>query len=116
MAVLHTSRADSDVMVYVNFEQWLNGGAMPVKGTKKWTRFVLDAPGAREVYLCGSFNDWELTSIPMKRDRNGRWTARLLLHPGLYEYRMRVDGEWADDPTAERVPNPFGTTNCWREV
>jgi 1,4-alpha-glucan branching enzyme len=67
--------------------------------------------------LAASFNDWALDKTPLKRTKNGRWTAQLMLAPGAYEYRFRVDGEWVDDPAAEgRVPNPFGTSNCVRQV
>jgi len=79
--------------------------------------FTLEAPEASEVYLCGSFNDWDLTRTPMKRNGNGQWKAQLMLPPGTYEYRLRVDGEWTDDPAAEKhVPNEHGSTNCVREV
>ena len=39
------------------------------------------------------------------------------LEPGQYEYRLRVDGDWTNDPQAEAyVPNTFGTENCVRLV
>lgn len=84
---------------------------------RKRVIFTLDVPEASEVYVCGSFNDWAPDRAPMTRTRDGRWRAQLLLAPGAYEYRFRVDGEWVDDPGAEaRVPNPFGTSNCVRQV
>ncbi len=83
----------------------------------KAVSFTLPAPEAQEVCVCGSFNNWELNGIPMKPSRKGEWKAQMLLPPGSYEYRFRVDGEWVDDPAApRRVPNPFGTMNCIRDV
>ena len=89
---------------------------MAVNGKRRVT-FALLAPEAREVYVCGSFNDWELTRTPMKPDGKGNWKALVMLSPGTYEYRIRVDGDWIDDPAAESyVPNSFGTCNGVREV
>jgi len=43
---------------------------------------------------------------------DGRWLKELILTPGVYEYRLVVDGEWMSDPRArETVTNPFGESN-----
>jgi hypothetical protein len=48
----------------------------------------------------------------MKSIGGGRYRAQLLLPPGDYQFRILVDGEWADDLDCERkVSNPFGTEN-----
>jgi 1,4-alpha-glucan branching enzyme len=86
-------------------------------GSRKRAVFRLFAPHAREVELCGNFNDWERARNPLKKDPAGVWKTQLLLTPGTYEYRYVVDGEWWDDPeAADRVPNGFGTQNCLRTV
>src|SRR4051812_37540592 len=80
--------------------------AMAVTAGKRRVIFSLAAPDASEVYLCGSFNDWDPMRTPMKRNGDGSWKAQVMLPPGTYQYRVRVDGEWADDPGAEeRIPN-----------
>jgi len=50
--------------------------------------------------LAGSFNDFSESLNPMQGpDRDGRFTLRLKLKPGVYEYRYRVDGRrWRSDP------------------
>jgi 1,4-alpha-glucan branching enzyme len=84
---------------------------------KKRVTFTFDAPEAKEVFLCGTFNDWCLDKTPLKRDARGKWKAQIMLAPGTYEYRLRVDGVWTNDPAADGVtPNPFGTENCVRQV
>jgi len=85
-------------------------------GGKRRVVFSIRAPEASEVFLCGSFNGWDLTRTRMKPDGEGQWRAQVMLVPGTYEYRLRVDGEWINDPEAETVPNPYGTTNCVRVV
>lgn len=76
-------------------------------------RFVVRLPQAEEVSLTGDFCGWDPQGIPLHHDGGVEWTLRLELPPGDYQYRLRVDGEWSDDPSApSRVPNPYGTQNC----
>jgi 1,4-alpha-glucan branching enzyme len=90
---------------------------MALANGKKRVTFSVAAPAATEVYLVGSFNEWDLTRTPMKADGKGAWKAQVMLPPGTYEYRIRVDGAWVDDPSADTyVPNPFGSLNAVREV
>ena len=72
-------------------------------------RFGYFQPDAREVFVVGSFNGWNPRANPLKRDSLGDWSLMLLLPPGEYHYRMMVDGEWRDDPSAQQTAmNPFG--------
>ena len=90
---------------------------MPKKSTTKRVRFELLAPDAQNVSVAGDFNNWDVRSLPMKRDTRGKWKASIALEPGRYEYRFCVDGTWQDDPKVpERADNPFGTQNCIRIV
>lgn len=83
----------------------------------KKTEFSLSAPSAQSVFLSGDFNQWDLSSHPLKRDKNGMWKISLNLNPGQYEYRFFVDGEWQSDPSCcDFVDNPFGTSNCLKIV
>jgi 1,4-alpha-glucan branching enzyme len=92
------------------------------KATKKnpkliKTGFGLLAPQARSVFLAGSFNQWNPSSHPLKKDRQGIWKISLPLNPGRYEYRFFVDGEWQNDPDCSSfIENPFGTVNCVKIV
>lgn len=82
------------------------------KSSKKQVHFKLEAPAAKEVYLAGSFNDWDLAARPLKKDAKGVWRTRINLEPGVYEYLYYADGEWMDDPQCEeRCLNEFGTYN-----
>ena len=67
---------------------------------------------ATQVCIGGTFNDWRPTVTPMVPLGGGRWSKELALPPGVYEYRLVVDGMWMPDPRAtETVPNPFGGVN-----
>lgn len=62
------------------------------------TKFIL--PGfenADEVHLVGSFNDWDMYDLPMKRTSQG-WEKTINLEPGKYLYKYLVDGNWIRDP------------------
>ncbi len=74
--------------------------------------FVLDAyPEAREVVLAGSFNNWEESSLKMKR-RGNRWELPVYLADGAHQYKYIVDGTWIVDPAHNNtVPNELGTKN-----
>jgi len=48
---------------------------------------------------------------------DGRWCKDLVLPPGIYEYRLVVDGEWMPDPLGQATaPNPFGGLNSVLKV
>ena len=83
------------------------------KSSKKRVSFKLEAPEAKEVFLAGTFNDWDEGVRPLKKDAKGIWRTRISLEPGVYEYRFFVDGEWVDDPECEECrENEYGTCNC----
>ncbi len=85
---------------------------MAGKGKKRVTFEFHDA-GAREVYVAGSFNNWDPAARLLKKSKDGTWTTTMMMTPGVYEYRFVVDGLWMDDPrNTERSPNEFGEHNC----
>lgn len=83
----------------------------------KRVTLALEAPQAQQVFLVGSFNDWDPTAAPMSRSKDGAWKTTLALAPGEYEYRFVVDGQWCDDPGCDqRCPNALGGENCVLKV
>jgi 1,4-alpha-glucan branching enzyme len=78
-------------------------------GELRRVRFGYFQPDAGEVFLVGSFNGWNPRATPLKRDALGDWSIELELPPGEYRYRLVVDGDWRDDPSAQQTAmNPFG--------
>lgn len=85
---------------------------------RKPQEFVASAQ-AKEVFLVGSFNDWDPRALPMRRKSKGEWQVNLKLEPGRYEYKFVVDGEWCCAPDCDQpydgcphcVRNEFGTMN-----
>ena len=76
------------------------------------TFFEFTEPKAKAVHLAGSFNGWQPELTSMTCLGGGFWTKELYLHPGRYEYRIVVDGEWIPDLHADNhAQNPFGGIN-----
>ena len=66
------------------------------------------------VYLVGDFNNWNRTAKPMKKLKNGAFSASISLEPNReYQFRYLLDGQhWENDWTADKyVPNEHGTEN-----
>ena len=79
--------------------------------------FSLFEPDAKQVSLCGDFNEWSPNATPMKWKEGGRWAATVALAPGRYQYKFVADGRWMHDPAArENVSTQHGTLNSVVEV
>ncbi len=74
---------------------------LQARATLKPVNFICIAPDAKEVYLSGDFNDWDLTSHPMKRHVDGSWHLAVSLGHGGHHYQFLVDGKRVNDPRAQ---------------
>jgi 1,4-alpha-glucan branching enzyme len=85
------------------------------KGMIARVTFTLPASlWAGTIHLVGDFNDWNHSSHPFQRDREGRWTITVDLELGrAYQFRYLRDGkEWLNDSEADAyVYNPYGSNN-----
>jgi hypothetical protein len=82
-------------------------------------RFELFAPGADQVELLGTFNNWKTGDIELEMaEDTGQWTATVALPEGRHEYIFLVDGErWIADPKATTFrPDGFGNVNTVIQV
>ncbi len=81
-------------------------------GTMHEIEFTFRAPDAKKVCIAGKFNNWNTSSMPMKKGKDGTWRIKVKLPPGRHEFKYFMDGVWAQDiPDTEKVSNPFGTYN-----
>jgi chromosome partitioning protein len=79
--------------------------------------FSISAPGAKEVFLVGEFNNWKADDSGRMNNTNGTWTKNLILNPGKYRYRFVIDGSWIEDEKNPRKEvNPFGSLDSFVEV
>jgi len=91
-------------------------GATYHGGTYYTTYFSIYAPNARKVYVAGTFNSWNATSIPMRLspDRSVWWVGVNNTSPGQ-EYKFvieKYDGTlvWVPDPAARKNINSTGNS------
>ena len=69
--------------------------------------------GAKTAKIVGEFNDWSFISNPMKRLKDGAFTATLDLEKGnAYQFRYVLDkNQWENEAEADRfVPSPYGNS------
>ena len=95
---------------------------MNVTTKDKTVTFICIALGAKEVFLAGDFNNWSSHALPLKKGRLGKWTIKLTLPKGEYEYKFIIDDQWSCDPSCPGcealhaecrncVSNAFGSMN-----
>lgn len=88
---------------------WILSGAVSQHGDT--LVFTLRRP-AQQVFLAGSFNQWNPTANPMQRAKDDEWVLKLVLPPGRYEYKFVADGTWLEDPeNPNKAPDGFGGYN-----
>ena len=72
------------------------------------------APDAQQVSVVGDFNNWDPEAHPLKKLKNGDFTAKINLQSGRdYQFRYWIDLQrWENDWQADRyVPNPSGDSD-----
>ncbi len=69
--------------------------------------------GVQNVFLAGTFNDWNESKTRMTdNDGDGTFEVTLLLPPGKYQYKFVADGKWITDETAtDFADDGFGGRN-----
>ncbi len=92
---------------------------MATTSQKKRVTFEYRGSPDDEVYLSGSPWQWDPQAKRMKQgDGRGHFSRSVLLPPGKYEYKYRVNGRWCVDPenACRWTVNPYGTLNNIIEV
>jgi len=100
--------------VMLGIDRLRSGPDVPAASHRVAFRFELHAPGADQVELLGTFNNWKMGDIVLEGpDVSGHWTATVELPEGRHEYIFLVDGErWVADPRAATLrPDGFGHVN-----
>lgn len=75
--------------------------------------FSIEADAGYDVFVAGSFNDWNPAQHKLVDAKGeGIYSLELRLAPGDYEYKFVVNGTWCVDPNCkEWVANSLGTLN-----
>lgn len=79
--------------------------------------FSVFAPEARDVYLVGEFNNWQINDSARMMQNNGTWSKKINLNSGKYRYRFVVDGNWIEDTSNPlKEVNPYGSVDSLVEI
>ena len=90
---------------------------LPAPSVKGNTTFTLKGYAeASVVVLTGTFNNWHQSQLLFAREGGG-WVCRLDLDPGVYQYKLVVDGDWLLDPSnPDTAEDEAGNVNNVIEV
>ena len=82
-------------------------------GNGKKVPFEVSAKPGSQVFVAGTFNNWNPTSNPLKDNPDsGHYKAVLSLPKGTHEYKFIVNGVWAADPKCpDQAPDGCGSLN-----
>jgi len=88
-------------------------GKVAAKKTAKKIGFQFKANPGSDVFLAGSFNQWNPQEHQLRaKPDSGHYKTQIVLPPGKHEYKFVVNGEWHVDPNCtECVANDLGTPN-----
>ncbi|BBO82691.1 1,4-alpha-glucan-branching protein [Desulfosarcina ovata subsp. sediminis] len=68
------------------------------------------AKSVKQAHVVGEFNGWSTTATPMRRMKNGSFSATVEIKPGqAYQFRYLLGrSQWENDPDADGiVPTHF---------
>ncbi len=91
-------------------------------GSACWVTFMLPREAASEaqnISIVGDFNNWDKEANPMKKLRNGDFSATVQLEKGRsYRFRYLIDhSKWENDRQADRyASNPYGSEDSVVEL
>ncbi len=88
---------------------------VPFQDVKEFEISTDSFPDAKQVYVAGSFNGWNL--VKLKLSENKLWTTTVKCNSGMIEYKLFVDGKWKTDPSALVFRDASGHDNsiCYVE-
>ncbi len=88
------------------------------KTEKRRHTFVMQAEHGSTVSVAGCFNDWCPDKHMLEdKDGDGNFKCTLMLPPGVYQYKFKVNDCWCIDPENPNfTPNFAGTLNSVLEL
>jgi 1,4-alpha-glucan branching enzyme len=90
-----------------------NGDKITSENGKKRIIFTLKAEPGSNVFVAGTFNDWKADKKRLvDKTEDGTYSCTLMLAPGQYEYKFKINDEWLiDESNSSFTRNQFGTLN-----
>jgi len=81
------------------------------KGKTQDYEFKAFAPDSGSVAVAGDFNGWK--PVALKKGKNGNWSGKVKLAPGIHQYKFVFDGQYweIDKANNERFSDGHGGEN-----
>lgn len=91
--------------------------ALPPGEQPRRVVLYFEAAADQDIKLAGDFNNWVPDQGVRTHRANGIIRKELPLDPGIYQYRLVIDGKWQEDPgNPLQVVNDFGEINSLLQV
>ena len=115
LAMLHSINTTDEVEWKNGLQDWLKELEQN-KPVFKTVSFELKGyDKAKEVYVTGSFNDWNETEVKLERNGN-EWLGTTQAEPGKISYKFIVDGNYIIDPANTQTERDGEFINSVKEV
>ncbi len=104
------SESNESTRSHIHIDELLN---LMGHASEKPVIFEVKAPPDSQVFIAGSFNNWDPKSLPLAyHPEDGVFRETLLLPCGRHEYKFIIDGVWVEDVCCKnRVITSAGTVN-----
>jgi len=97
------------IFIFITYSLLLFGAISVRKDGKVEFRYY--APGSKEVFLAGTFNNWTPNNLKMRKEGDN-FVLELSLPPGTHYYKFIADNIWVEDPdNPAKVGDGFGGYN-----
>lgn len=85
---------------------------------RKKVRLEIKAEPGSEVFVAGTFNNWNPSETKLRLSAHDGWYQTTLHLPrGTHQYKFVVNGVWMADPAnSQCAANDFGSANSVVEV
>ena len=82
-----------------------------IKKNEVLAKFQIQAEARSEIYVAGSFNNWDDKANKLRKSKD-KYATSIVLQKGSYEYKFVINGVWCVDPNCDDwQPNSMGTIN-----
>ncbi|QHS54857.1 hypothetical protein GWR56_04575 [Mucilaginibacter sp. 14171R-50] len=107
LAMLSSIKAANDDRWKGALKDWMAEVVASAPKLKPVTFELQGFENAKEVYVAGSFNDWDQHASQMLRKGN-KWVVVTETEQGKTTYKFIVDGKWISDPGNAQTEGPNG--------
>ncbi len=88
-----------------------------IKDRANLYRFIYKNHNAKQVYIVGTFNQWNPNSHKLTKINDGIWEIKIKLPIGKFYYNLVVDDRWIKDPLNNNIiRNTIGKAYSYFEV